>query len=54
MAKEKLISYVKKYRYVVLVALVGGVLMLLPSGGKEQQDTAEPVNVSEAYSLAET
>ena len=54
MAKEKLISYVKKYRYVVLVALVGVVLMLLPSGGKEQQDTAEPVNVSEAYSLAET
>ncbi len=54
MAKEKLISYVKKYKYVALVALVGVVLMLLPSGGKEQQDTTEPVNVSEAYSLAET
>ena len=54
MAKEKLISYVKKYKYVALVALVGVVLMLLPSGGKEQQDTTEPVIVSEAYSLAET
>ena len=55
MAKEKLISYVKKYKYVALVALVGVVLMLLPSGGsKEQQDTAAPVNVSESYSLAET
>ena len=54
MAKEKLISYVRNYKYVALVALVGVVLMLLPSGGKEQQDTTEPVNVSEAYSLAET
>ena len=53
MAKEKLISYVKKYKYVALVVLVGVVLMLLPlSGG--QQDTVEPVNVSEGYSLAET
>lgn len=54
MAKEKLISYVKKYKYVALVVLVGVVLMLLPSGKGEQQDTVEPVNVSEGYSLAET
>ena len=47
MAKEKLISYVKKYKYVALVVLVGVVLMLLPSGKGEQQDTVEPVNVSE-------
>ena len=53
MAKEKLISYVKKYKYVALVVLVGVVLMLLPSGKGEQQDTVEPVNVSEGYSLAE-
>lgn len=55
MAREKLISYVKKYKYVALVALVGVVLMLLPSGGSgESQDSTEPVNVSEAYSLQET
>ena len=55
MAKEKLISYVKKYRYVALVVLAGVVLMLLPSGKGEQQTTVDqPVNVSEAYSLAET
>ena len=54
MAKEKLLSYVKKYKYVALVVLVGVVLMLLPSGKGEQQDTVEPVNVSEGYSLAET
>lgn len=55
MAKEKLISYVKKYRYVVLVVLAGVVLMLLPSGkGEQQVSSDQPVNVSEAYSLAET
>ena len=55
MVREKLISYVKKYKYVALVALVGVVLMLLPSGGSsESQDSTEPVNVSEAYSLQET
>ena len=55
MAKEKLISYVKKYRYVALVVLAGVVLMLLPSGKGEQQTVSDqPVNVSEAYSLAET
>ena len=41
-------------RGVALVVLVGVVLMLLPSGKGEQQDTVEPVNVSEGYSLAET
>ena len=55
MAKEKLISYVKKYKYVALGVLVGVVLMLLPSGKGEQQTVSDqPVNVSEAYSLAET
>ena len=55
MAKEKLISYVKKYRSVALVVLAGVVLMLLPSGKGEQQTSSDqPVNVSEAYSLAET
>ena len=55
MAKEKLISYVKKYRYVALVVLAGVVLMLLPSGkGEQQVSSDQPVNVSEAYSLAET
>ena len=55
MAQEKLISYVKKYRYVALVVLAGVVLMLLPSGKGEQQTSSDqPVNVSEAYSLAET
>lgn len=55
MAKEKLISYVKKYRYVALVVLAGVVLMLLPSGKGEQQTVSDqPVNVSEVYSLAET
>lgn len=55
MAKEKLISYVKKYRYVALVVLAGVVLMLLPSGKGEQQTSSDqPMNVSEAYSLAET
>ena len=55
MAKEKLISYVKKYNYVALVVLAGVVLMLLPSGKGEQQTVSDqPVNVSEAYSLAET
>lgn len=55
MAGEKLISYVKKYRYVALVVLAGVVLMLLPSGKGEQQTSSDqPVNVSEAYSLAET
>lgn len=37
MAKEKLISYVKKYKYVALVVLVGVVLMLLPSGKGERR-----------------
>ncbi len=55
MAKEKLISYVKKYKYVALVVLAGVVLMLLPSGKGEQQTASDqPVSVSEAYSLAET
>ena len=55
MAKEKLISYVKKYKYVALVVLAGVVLMLLPSGkGEQQVSSDQPVNVSEAYSLAET
>ncbi len=55
MAKEKLISYVKKYKYVALVVLAGVVLMLLPSGKGEQQTVSDqPVNVSETYSLAET
>lgn len=54
MTGEKIISYVKKYRYVALVALAGVVLMLLPSGGEQQQDTSDPVSVSERYSLAET
>ena len=55
MAKEKLISYVKKYKYVALVVLAGVVLMLLPSGKGEQQTVSDqPVNVSEVYSLAET
>ena len=55
MAKEKLISYVKNYKYVALVVLAGVVLMLLPSGKGEQQTVSDqPVNVSEAYSLAET
>lgn len=55
MAKEKLISYVKKYKYVALVVLAGVVLMLLPSGKGEQQTVSDqPVNVSEAYFLAET
>lgn len=55
MAKEKLISYVKKYKYVALVVLAGVVLMLLPSGkGAQQTVSDQPVNVSEVYSLAET
>ena len=54
MAGEKLISYVKKYKFVALVALVGIVLLLLPSGSQEEKTAAEPANVSEGYSLAET
>lgn len=54
MAKERLISYVKKYRYVALVALVGVVLMLLPSGKEEDRVSSDPAKVSESYSLTET
>ena len=54
MAGEKLISYVKKYKFVALVALVGIVLMLLPIPGQEEKTASEPGNVSEAHSLAET
>lgn len=53
MARERLIAYVKRYKYVVLVALVGVVLMLLPSGGGEQQ-TAESTDISEDAALTET
>lgn len=53
MARERLIAYVKRYKYVVLVALVGVVLMLLPSGGGEQQ-TAEGADISEDAALTET
>lgn len=51
---ERLIAYGKKYRYVALVALVGVVLMLLPSGGDSQQAAPEAAGVSESYSLPET
>ncbi len=54
MTGEKVISYIKKYRYVALVTLVGVVLMLLPTGKKEAQKTAEPVNAGECYSLSDT
>lgn len=53
MARERLIAYVKRYKYVVLVALVGVVLMLLPSGGGEQQ-TVESTDISEEAALTET
>ncbi len=54
MTKEKLISYGKRYKYVALVALVGVVLMLLPSGDGAQESTPQPAAVSEEFSLSDT
>jgi len=43
--RNKVISFVSKYRYVLLVLMVGVVLMLLPTGKKtEQKETStEPI-----------
>lgn len=44
---ERLRSWAGKYRYVLLVILAGVVLLLLPTGGKEQESgTAETAAVS--------
>lgn len=38
---KKVTEFVSKYRYVVLVLLLGVILMLLPTGSKETQDTLQ-------------
>ena len=41
---EKVISYLKKYRYAVLIVLLGIVLMALPPG-KDDVDAPEPIAI---------
>ena len=52
---KKLTTFVGKYRYVLLIAVVGIFLMLLPSGNKEQQPqpTAPEATIAQEQSVAE-
>lgn len=50
---EKLKELLKKYRFAVLVALAGIVLMLLP-GGEKQSDTDTGSTAEESFSLEDT
>ena len=50
---EKLKELLKKYRFAVLVALAGIVLMLLP-GGEKQSDADTTDAVGESFSLEDT
>lgn len=45
--KDKLISFVKKYRYVLVVCLVGILLMMIPESGKSQETVQTPVQKEE-------
>ena len=49
---KTIIDTLKKYKFVALILLVGLVLMLLPSGEKEQR--SENNSGTESFSLAET
>ena len=50
--RKTIIDTLKKYKFVALILLVGLVLMLLPSGEKEQP--MENDRGTESFSLAET
>ena len=50
--RKTIIDTLKKYKFVALILLVGLVLMLLPSGEKEQR--MENDSGTESFSLAET
>ena len=45
--KNALISFASKYRYVILILLLGLSLMLLPSGKRTQSSTAPSIEVAE-------
>lgn len=45
--KDKLISFVKKYRYVIAVCLLGILLMMIPESGKTQETVHTPVQEEE-------
>lgn len=45
--KNALISFASKYRYVILILLLGLSLMLLPSGKRTQSNTAPSIEVAE-------
>ena len=49
---KTIIDTLKKYKFVALILLVGLVLMLLPSGEKDQR--MENDSGTESFSLAET
>lgn len=40
---KKLTDFVSKYRYVVLVVVIGLILMLLPTSSASEKNTADPV-----------
>ena len=50
---EKLKDILKKYRFAVLVALAGVVLMLLPAG-KQEIEAADTAGEEMSFSLEET
>ena len=50
---EKLKDILKKYRFAVLVALAGVVLMLLPAG-KQETEAADTAGEEMSFSLEET
>lgn len=47
---SKLIEYIRKYRYVLLVLAIGVVLMVIPTGKKQPAGNAEPVSTQPAFS----
>lgn len=50
---KRLSTFVKKYRYVLLILVLGIVLMLLPDRDQEETMPAEPIGVTTQYDMTE-
>ena len=49
----KLFSLFKKYRYVLLILLVGLLLMLLPTGGQERSEPQPDISTEKSVDISE-
>lgn len=50
---KKAINILSKYRYVVLILLIGVILMLLPTSGTEEETSEPTIGTTQSLSIAE-